>query len=424
MPAPAFVTPRADILLRPSRPPGALCARPRTATPLRRRPRAAAAPAAPLPPPPPPPPPPRAGPLGALYKFTRPHTVRGTILGSASGVARALLDHPAGPRAALNPALFPLAALGVVALVLGNAFIVGINQIYDVRIDRVNKPFLPLAAGEMAASTAWAVVAASGVVGLAVVRAFFSRLIFALYAFGMAFGTMYSVPPFRFKRFPALAAVTISCVRGFLMNFGVYHATGSALGLPFAWTPPIVFLAAFMSVFACVIALAKDLPDIRGDKLDGIATFATRRGPKAVLTVVVVMLAVNYAGAIGAALLSPAGLFNRPVMAIGHAVLAAALALRYRKVDPTDQKDIVSFYAFIWSLFYSGASPRASLSRAPLAPARLPPSMMVVLPARGLTDRSPLCPPRTPSGRVRTLPLHLVFARESQRCVRSNTCVS
>lgn len=295
-----------------------------------------------------------AGPLGALYKFTRPHTVRGTILGSASGVARALLDHPAGPRVALDPTLFPLAALGVVALVLGNAFIVGVNQIYDVRIDKVNKPFLPLAAGEMTARAAWAVVAASGVVGLSVVRACFSKLIFGLYAFGMAFGTLYSVPPFRFKRFPALAAVTISCVRGFLMNFGVYHATGSALGLPFAWTPPIVFLAAFMSVFACVIALAKDLPDIRGDKLDGMSTFATRAGPAAVLRVVVCMLFVNYAGAIGAALLSPAGLFRRSVMAAGHAVLALALGLRYRKVDAESHKDIVSFYGFIWALFYSG----------------------------------------------------------------------
>ena len=28
-------------------------------------------------------------------------------------------------------------------------------------------------------------------------------------------------------------------VRGFLLNFGVYHAARSALGLPFAWNPSI-----------------------------------------------------------------------------------------------------------------------------------------------------------------------------------------
>ena len=44
-------------------------------------------------------------------------------------------------------ALLPRAMLGVLALLCGNGFIVGINQIYDVDVDTVNKPFLPVAAG-------------------------------------------------------------------------------------------------------------------------------------------------------------------------------------------------------------------------------------------------------------------------------------
>jgi len=47
----------------------------------------------------------------------------------------------------LDWALLPRAALGVLALLCGNGYIVGINQIYDVDIDAVNKPFLPVAAG-------------------------------------------------------------------------------------------------------------------------------------------------------------------------------------------------------------------------------------------------------------------------------------
>jgi 4-hydroxybenzoate polyprenyltransferase len=43
--------------------------------------------------------------------------------------------------------LLPRAALGVLALLCGNGYIVGINQVYDVDIDVVNKPFLPVAAG-------------------------------------------------------------------------------------------------------------------------------------------------------------------------------------------------------------------------------------------------------------------------------------
>ena len=43
--------------------------------------------------------------------------------------------------------LLPRALLGVLALLCGNGYIVGINQIYDVDIDTINKPFLPVAAG-------------------------------------------------------------------------------------------------------------------------------------------------------------------------------------------------------------------------------------------------------------------------------------
>ena len=57
----------------------------------------------------------------------------------------------------------------MVALLLGNAFIVGINQIYDKEIDALNKPFLPVASGEMSEPAAWAAVGLSGIVGPAIV---------------------------------------------------------------------------------------------------------------------------------------------------------------------------------------------------------------------------------------------------------------
>ncbi len=57
---------------------------------------------------------------------------------------RALLESPA----LIDWALLPKAILGVVALLCGNGFIVGINQIYDVEIDVISKPFLPIAAGD------------------------------------------------------------------------------------------------------------------------------------------------------------------------------------------------------------------------------------------------------------------------------------
>ena len=57
----------------------------------------------------------------------------------------------------------------MIALLLGNAFIVGINQIFDKDIDVLNKPFLPVASGEMSNKVAWLVVGGSGIVGPAIV---------------------------------------------------------------------------------------------------------------------------------------------------------------------------------------------------------------------------------------------------------------
>lgn len=103
--------------------------------------------------------------IRSLYKFTRPHTIRGTILASIAGTTRALVDTPGAIANANWGIMLPRALIGMIALLMGNAFIVGINQIYDKDIDELNKPFLPVASGEMSKRTAWIAVIASGAIG-------------------------------------------------------------------------------------------------------------------------------------------------------------------------------------------------------------------------------------------------------------------
>jgi homogentisate solanesyltransferase len=74
---------------------------------------------------------------------------------------------------------------------------VGINQIYDVDIDVVNKPFLPVAAGELSPVLAWVLCLTLASGGVAIVAANFGKLITSLYTFGLSLGTVYSVPPLR-----------------------------------------------------------------------------------------------------------------------------------------------------------------------------------------------------------------------------------
>lgn len=286
--------------------------------------------------------------LGPWYKFTRPHTIRGTILASFAGVTRALFEHPS----AISLRLVPQALVGLLSLLLGNAYIVGINQIYDVDVDKINKPFLPIAAGEISPSTAWVIVLGCLAGGLTLVHRTFSPLIFGLYALGLAVGGLYSVPPVQLKRFPIAAGLIISTVRGFLLNFGVYYAVREAIGVPFAWSPVVCFIAPFMTVFAAVIAVTKDLPDVVGDAAYKVSTFATRYGVRAVAKGACTALGAAYACAVALALGTPAGMFRRVPMAVGHSLLAAKLSRTYAALDDKSMASIKRFYRGIWDLFY------------------------------------------------------------------------
>lgn len=94
-------------------------------------------------------------------------------------------------------------------------------------------------AGELTKVQGWVLCSLLASGGLAIVSTKFGSLITKLYSFGLFLGTIYSVPPLRLKRFAVAAFMIIATVRGFLLNFGVYHAVRAALGLPFVWSPVI-----------------------------------------------------------------------------------------------------------------------------------------------------------------------------------------
>jgi homogentisate solanesyltransferase len=288
--------------------------------------------------------------LDAAWKFTRPHTIRGTLLGTTALVTKALLENPT----LIDWALLPRALMGLLALLCGNGYIVGINQIYDVDIDAVNKPFLPIAAGTLSPSAGWGLCFAFAAVGISLVAANFSRFIAGLYAFGLFLGTIYSVPPLRLKRFAIPAFLIIATVRGVLLNFGVYHATRAALGLALQWSPAVSFITGFVTLFATAIAITKDLPDIEGDLRYGIRTFATSMGVRRIAMLGSGLLFINYVGAVYLACRFPT-MFNTPIMLAGHCLLAIALVTSTMALDKAEysQKAIQKYYRSIWNLFYA-----------------------------------------------------------------------
>jgi homogentisate phytyltransferase/homogentisate geranylgeranyltransferase len=178
----------------------------------------------------------------------------------------------------------PLVASLIPSLFM-NLYITGLNQVTDVDLDKVNKPYLPLASGALSKQDGTAIVVLSLL--LSVLFTYSQQWPLQACVFGSGIlGTVYSLPPFRLKRFPLLAAFCILVVRGSLVNMGFYlQAKVAVLGAKIPSLleacrlyPESVVLTAFYAIFGVVIALMKDVPDIHGDRKFGIRTFSVKVG--------------------------------------------------------------------------------------------------------------------------------------------------
>src|SRR3954468_7180072 len=289
----------------------------------------------------------RSAPPLVLWRFARPHTIVGTTLSVLSLYAIATTQFSG---VALETGLFELFWTLVAAWCV-NVFIVGINQLEDVEIDRVNKPFLPVAAGGLSPAAGWRIVVACAVVPLvlAVTQGVAELVAVAL---GLAIGTAYSVPPLRLKRFPALASLSITFVRAAVVNVGVWLHFSHAFGGGSAIHPAVWALIAVTVPFSFAIAILKDVPDVEGDRRYAIATFSVRLGARPVFALGLAVLTIGELGmaTVGAALLSGA---NTAVLVGGHLAALAVLWASAARTDLADRPAITRFYLRVWTLFFA-----------------------------------------------------------------------
>ncbi len=284
--------------------------------------------------------------LSQLWKFSRPHTIIGTSLSVLAIYSIALSNtHSSIAWTSLSPVLGAW-----IACICGNVYIVGLNQLYDVEIDRVNKPDLPLASGELSITTGRWIVGLTGVVAIAI-SAILDRWLFATVALSLAIGTAYSLPPIRLKQFPLLAAFCILTVRGCIVNLGLFLYFDSGLGGIGIVPPSIWVLTGFILVFTIAIAIFKDVPDLEGDRQYQIQTFSLIWGKMAIFNFTRWTISIAYLGTIGA------GIFILPMVNTGvlvgiHSILLIALWWRSRDVDLEEKSAIADFYQFIWKLFF------------------------------------------------------------------------
>jgi len=278
------------------------------------------------------------------WRFSRPHTIIGSLLSTG-----ALYFMSAYPQAEVKNqiALFLLTLISAFGC---NLYIVGLNQIYDIQIDKLNKPHLPLASGEMNRSTARFIITVSALVS--VISAYLAGwLMLALVLIVGALGTAYSVPPLKFKKHHFGAAFSITLVRGVLVNILMFlhfqWEIAETLEFPLYMWP----LALFMILFSIGIAWLKDIPDIKGDRNHGIKTLAVNRGSQWVFRGAISLVSLSYLTLV---LWGAVGLpgYSTVFLSSFHFVVWVLFLLGSSKANPFIKKDVKVFYRFYWVLFF------------------------------------------------------------------------
>lgn len=301
--------------------------------------------------------------LSAFFRFSYPHTWVGTILSISvvTYIAYQTTTDPANLASLEAPWVLGLPQVAKQYLIaLGSAlcvniYIVGINQIFDVEIDRINKPYLPLASGEWTLQFAACLCASLLTVGLLTGFWLGTRALQWTLCVSAALGTAYStdLPFLRWKRYPILAAGCILCVRSVVVQVGFFSHVQEPLPAPVAWRScgAITFSVCFILAFSTVIAFFKDLPDIAGDEAAGVRTLAVRIGVNRIFWGCVMALSIDYAAA---AIYCVVGVGSANWVGAGAHLLAGSVLLsQSMHVDLNSEIAIKEFYMMIWKLFYA-----------------------------------------------------------------------
>jgi 4-hydroxybenzoate polyprenyltransferase len=201
-----------------------------------------------------------------LLEFSRPFTLVAPALGFLSGAATA---YGAAPREAWHAGLLVYPIIGALMAAVLNAASNALNQIYDLEIDRVNKPKRPLTSGRLSMRGAWAFTYATYAVALVLAwlvapggrhECFWLVLVATL-------GTViYSVPPIRTKRLGLWANLTIAIPRGVLLKVAGWSSIKTIIGLE-PW-----YIGAIFGLFLLGASTTKDFADMDGDARGGCRT--------------------------------------------------------------------------------------------------------------------------------------------------------
>ena len=207
------------------------------------------------------------------WEFARPFTLLMPAIGMLAG---GIVAWGAAPRGASSwtvsgtRILLNLAVGAFMAAVM-NAGSNGLNQIYDLEIDRINKPERPLPSGRMGLREAWWFTAVTMSAGL-LMAWLVNWQCFTLAAAAALLTACYSAPPARTKRWGILANITVSIPRGFLLPVAGW-STVKTVAMLEPW-----LLALPLGLFIFGASSTKDFSDVPGDRAGGCQTLPVKYG--------------------------------------------------------------------------------------------------------------------------------------------------
>ncbi|HEY2150995.1 MAG TPA: UbiA family prenyltransferase [Vicinamibacterales bacterium] len=210
--------------------------------------------------------------LRAYIDLGRPFTLVAPALGFLSGALTAV---GAAPREPWAPSLLVAPIIGAAMAALLNAGNNALNQIYDLEIDRINKPKRPLPSHRLTLTEVWTftVITYAAALALAWLVAPGGRhQCFWLVAAAVVFTYIYSVPPLRTKRLGIWANVTIAIPRGVLLKVAGWSSVKTIVGVE-PW-----YIGAIFGLFLLGATTTKDFADMEGDRLGGCQTLPIQYG--------------------------------------------------------------------------------------------------------------------------------------------------
>ncbi|MEP6793317.1 MAG: homogentisate phytyltransferase [Saprospiraceae bacterium] len=272
--------------------------------------------------------------------FSRLHTVIGTLISIFSLYLIALSGNPD----VLGN--FHYLLLTWIACLGANIYIVGLNQLTDIEIDKLNKPYLPLASGAYTKSLARRIIGIAFVIAVGV-GIYCGGFLLATILLSLFLGTIYSLPPFRLKRFYFWAAFCIIAVRGLIVNFGLFLHFNTVMNQSVEIPQAIWMLASTIFVYSLVIAWFKDIPDIEGDQNHKISTLSIKLGARKVFLIGNLFLLVLYSTIISIGIRG-----HLVLLVISHSIFILLLLVIASRVKPTERRSISRYYQFVWVLFF------------------------------------------------------------------------